>query len=155
MGSVDIVGGVVKLHELIEDAIRRGREASVAAKLRLVQSVVNAIAAREAGRYPREPRPPEDGPLSAWSCSRCGSRRKSDFNYSGGYSRTVVFEDGDAVVRIPRLRCRCGGNVPGDFEPVLKRYQRHWYDLVLAAVAVIVEGASLRGAQRQLARRGV
>lgn len=155
MTSVNPVSGVVKLYEVIAEAVKRGREASVAARARMLQSAVDAIAAREAGRYPRQPRPPEDGPLSAWRCSSCGSQRRCDFNYNGSYKRTVVFEDGDAVLVIPRLRCRCGGNVPGDFEPVLKRYQRHWYDLVLAAVALIVEGMSLRAVRRHFARRGV
>jgi transposase-like protein len=152
MASVDALTGGVKLYAVIAEAIRRGQSASVAAKAQMLQSRVDAIAAREAGRYPRQPRPPEDGPLSNWRCSCCGSRRRCDFNYSGGYKRTVVFEDGDAVLRIPRLRCRCGGNVRGDFEPILKRYQRHWYDLMLAAVALIVEGMSLRGARRHFAR---
>ncbi|WP_461368580.1 transposase [Candidatus Darwinibacter acetoxidans] len=155
MASVNPPAGVVKLYALIAETIRCGQAASVAARARMLQLRVNAIAAREAGRYPREPRPPEDGPLSEWCCSRCGSRRKCDFNYSGSYMRTVVFEDGDAVLRIPRLRCRCGGNVPGDFEPMLCRYQRHWYDLMLAAVGLIVEGMSLRAARRHFARLGV
>lgn len=155
MASVDMFSGAVKLHGVIAEAIRRAQEASVAAKIKMLQAMVDGRVAREAGRYPREPRPPEDGPLSAWCCSRCGSRRKCDFNYNGSYTRTVVFADGDAGVRIPRLRCRCGGNVPGDFAPVLQRYQRHWYDLLVAAVGLIVEGMSLRAAQRQFARRGV
>jgi len=155
MRSVGIVSGVVNLYVLIADAVTRGREASVAVKAQMVQSALDAIAAREAGRYPGQPRPAEDGPLSAWRCSSCGSRRKCDFNYSGSYKRTVVFADGDARVRIPRLRCRCGGNVPGNFEPVLWRYQRHWYDLLQAAVGLIVEGMSLRAVRRHFARLGV
>lgn len=155
MTSVNPQSAVVKLYTLIADAVRRGREASVAVKARMLQSAVDATVAWEAGRYPRQPRPPEDGPLSTWCCSRCGSRRKCDFNYSGSYMRTVVFEEGDALLRIPRLRCRCGGNVPGNFEPVLCRYQRHWYDLLQAAVGLIVEGMSLRAARRHFARLGV
>lgn len=155
MTSVEIDSGVVKLYEFMEETTSRGRAASVAAKVGMLQAQVNATAARAAGRYPNQPRPPELDPPSPWACSRCGSRRKCDFNYNGSYMRTVVFEDGDAVLRIPRLRCRCGGNVPGDFEPVLCRYQRHWYDLLLRSAGLIVEGMSLRAARRHFARLGV
>lgn len=155
MASVSALTAVVKLYEFVEETISRGRAASVAAKVGMLQAQVDATAARAAGRYPNQPRPPEVDPPSPWACSRCGSRRKCDFNYNGSYMRTVVFEDGDAVLRIPRLRCRCGGNVPGDFEPVLCRYQRHWYDLLLRSAGLIVEGMSLRAARRHFARLGV
>jgi len=155
MASVDSSIDVVKLYEVVGEAVGRGRAASVDAKARMVQWLVNAVVAGEAGRYRGQVRAPEDGSQSAWCCSRCGSRRRCDFNYNGSYQRRVVFEDGDAVLDIPRLRCRCGGNVRGDLAPVLQRYQRHWYDLLLTAVGLIVEGMSLRGAQRHFARCGV
>ena len=155
MVSVNPLAGVVKLYALIAETIRCGQAASVGVKGRMLQARVNAIVAREAGRYPGEARPSEGEPQSGWCCTRCGSRRKCDLNYSGSYMRTLVFEDGDAVLRIPRLRCRCGGNVRGNFEPVVCRYQRHWYDLLLRAVALIVEGMSLRAARRHFARLGV
>jgi transposase-like protein len=153
MNSVGTTGGVVKLHEVVAAAGKLGREASVAAKAGMLQARVNSLAAAEAGRAAGErTRASEDGPPSAWRCSLCGSRRKRDFNYNGSYMRTVVFAEGEAALKIPRLRCRCGGNVPGDFKPLLAPYQRHWYDLLLDAVALIVEGMSLRAVQRHFAR---
>ena len=155
MASVECAVGEVKLHEYVAELMRQARAASTARKAELVQARVEAVVIEQAGRAPGQRlRPAEEG-LSAWRCSRCGSQRQCDFNYNGSYRRTVVFADGSAVLRIPRLRCRCGGNVPADFGVALAPRQRHWYDLVLEVLGLVVEGCSLRGVQRHLARRGV
>ncbi len=155
MASVECAGGEVKLHEFVSELTAQGRAASLAHKTALLQARVMAVVIEQAGRPPgARGRPPEEA-LSAWRCSRCGSARQCDFNYNGSYQRTVVFADGSAQLRIPRLRCRCGGNVPADFGAALPARLRHWYDLVLAVLELVVEGCSLRAVQRHLQRRAV
>jgi transposase-like protein len=68
--------------------------------------------------------------------------------------RTVDFEDGSARVRIPRLRCRCGGNVHAELWPVPERHRRHRYDLCLVGMNLIATGMSPQVAQRHLRDRG-
>ena len=156
MKSVGEPAAVVKLGEVVGAVMRRGRTASVSAKRQWLQERADELVAAQAGRRPGErERPPEDGAPSSARCSRCGSARPCDFNYSGSYGRRVDFEDGSAQLRIRRLRCRCGGNVPVDLEPLLRRYQRHWYDLQLTCLGLIVEGMSLRAVQRHLRHCGV
>jgi hypothetical protein len=155
MASVECAGRQVKLHELVAELTAQGRAASVAQKARLLQARLVGVVAEQAGRGPGERgRPPEEA-LSAWRCSRCGSQRQCDFNYNGSYQRRVVFAEGCARLRIPRLRCRCGGNVPADFGAALPARLRHWYDLMLEVLGLLVEGCSLRAVQRHLTRRRV
>ena len=154
--SVFLGGGEVKLWALVESVEERGREASVAAKQQALQRLVNEMAAAELGRRPREPqRASQATRVSRWCCHRCGSHQASDFWYSGGYARRVVFSNGAAPVRLPRIRCRCGGSVPPDFGPVLRKRQRLWYDLRRDVIERYESGAGYRAVQAALRRRGV
>ncbi len=155
MASVDAAGAAVKLGAVVMGVRQLGRAASVGARAQWLQGAVDRLVAAQAGRGRGERERPGAEVLSAWRCSRCGSQRQRDFNYGGSYVRTVDFEDGSAQLRIPRLRCRCGGNVRAELAPVLERYQRHWHDLRLLGVGLIAEGMSLRAAQRHVRDRGV
>lgn len=154
MASVDAAGAAVKFGAVVMRVRQLGRAASVAARAQWLQTKVDALVAAQAGREPGK-RPPGRAALSSWRCSRCGSAQQCDLRYNGSYVRTVDFEDGSAQLRIPRLRCRCGGNVRADLAPLLERYQRHWHDVRLLSVALIAEGMSLRAVQRHVRDRGV
>ena len=125
-------------------------------KTELLQELVDAVASGELGRRRGEPRrASQEGELSSWQCSRCGSRLRRDFSYSGSYPRTIVFADGSGRLRIPRIRCRCGGSVPPDFGALLPKRKRHWHDLGLTVIELYGEGQSYRAVQRWLRRRAV
>lgn len=93
--------------------------------------------------------------MSQWRCSRCGSSRQIDLSYGGSYWRKVVFAEGEGRLRIPRIRCVCGGSVPPDFGWLLPKRQRYWHDLHLTVIEQYAEGFSYRGVQRWFQRRGV
>ncbi len=154
MSSVERSLESVKLGEFIRDLGRRARAASVAEKQALLQKLIDGCSRLALGRGRGEPKP-SPALSSRWQCSRCGTERAAEFNYSGCYERTVVFSDGEAIVRIPRVRCRCGGNVRPDFGAGLPRRKRLWYDVRSETVSLHVEGCSYRGISRVFAHRGV
>jgi transposase-like protein len=155
MLSVEAPVTAVKLSDGVRDLIAAAHQAGVAVKQCALQAFVDETAARELGRPRGEPKSLQlDGQDSQWHCSRCGSARKGDLSYSGSYRRAIVFEDGPGELVIPRLRCRCGGNVKPDFGALLPKRKRLWYDLELAATELHVEGMSYRGLKRHFARVG-
>lgn len=154
MSSVESSVACVKLCEFIEYLEKQGRSASVEEKQALVQEHVDRCAELALRRRRRVPKASAEE-RSPWRCSRCGTDRSAEFNYSGWYERTVVFSDGDVAVRIPRIRCRCGGNVRPDFGVALPKWKRLWHDLIAEAVELHVEGCSYRGVSRHFAHRGV
>jgi transposase-like protein len=158
VGLVEVAGsgGEVKLSEIVELVIEAGRVASLREKGELVQAFVDEITAYELGRERGEPvRASQVDRVSTWCCSRCGSPQAADFRYSGTYRRRVVFAEGSETLRIPRIRCRCGGSVPPDFGGLLPKRKRHWHDLDLAVIEQYGEGLSYRAIQRGFRRRTV
>lgn len=154
MSSVEAAASPVKLVDFVTAVLAEAQAASVLEKQRLLQQYVDDCVAEQLGRERGQPKPVGQF-TSAWSCSRCGSPRSADFNYAGSYRRTVVFDDGSVGLRIPRVRCRCGGNVAPDFGAVLPKRQRLWYDVTRTALALHVEGLSYRAVGRWLGRQGV
>ena len=157
-GLLEVAGleGEVKLSAVVELLTEEGREASAERKAELLQELVDAYTEEELGRGRGERRRgAQEGRVSSWRCSRCGSQQAADFRYSGSYPRTVVFAEGTARLRIPRIRCRCGGSVPPDFGALLPKRKRHWHDLELTVMEQYGEGMSYRAVQRWLRRRGV
>jgi transposase-like protein len=158
IGLIEVAGssGEVKLSEIVEWLIEEGRWASVARKAELLQALIDEVVAEELGRERGElRRASQEGRVSRWRCSRCGSQQAGEFRYSGSYQRTVVFAEGSARLRIPRIRCRCGGSVPPDFGALLPKRRRYWHDLQLAVIEQYAEGFSYRAIQRWLRRRSV
>ena len=148
--------GQVKLYGLVELLMAEGRWACVGRKEALLQEAIDARTAAELGRRRGEPkRRSHERALSQWRCSRCGSGRQIDLSYGGSYWRRVVFAEGEGKVRIPRIRCVCGGSVPPDFGWLLPKRQRYWHDLHLTVIEQYAEGFSYRGVQRWFQRRGV
>ena len=154
--SVARRAGEVKLYELVERLNEEGRWAWVARKAALLQAMIDGYTAEQLGRERGEPkRASQGGQVSRWRCSRCGSCWQLDFSYSGWYRRRVVFAEGEAQIKVPRVRCRCGGSVPVDFGVLLPKRRRYWHDLQLAVIEQYGEGFSYRAIQRWLRRRSV
>jgi transposase-like protein len=154
MASVEAEPSVVKLAQFVQEATAQARAAGRAQLRNILQRRIDQTAIRELGRARGEPKTTAlDAQRSQWRCSKCGSQRKGDFSYSGHYLRVVDTAQGSVRLRIPRLRCRCSGNVKPDFGAALPKRKRHWYDVQLAAVGLHVEGLSYRGLQRHFARQ--
>ena len=154
MASVDADPSAVKLFEFVRDAIAQARAAGQAELQHFLQTYIDRATRCALGRARGVPKTTDlDAVVSPWRCSRCGSRRKGDFSYGGGYWRIVDSAEGPVRLRIPRIRCRCRGNVPPDFGVALPKRQRQWYDLQLAAVELHIEGLGYRGLRRHFARR--
>lgn len=155
MVSVDGHDTPVKLAVVVMELIAAGHQASVAVKRQALQAVVDERTAQELGRARGQPKSPQlDAQRSQWHCGRCGSQRTGDLSYSGSYRRTLAFADGVGELVIPRIRCRCGGNVKPDFGLLLPKRKRHWYDLQLTTLELHVEGMAYRGLKRHFARVG-
>ena len=154
--SLALPGRAVKLGDVVRGVRERGWQASVAAKQAAWQQWIDTVTAGELGRWRGQSKgvvSPQR--CSGWRCSRCVSGRSRDCADRGSYRRAVAFSDGVGQVRMPRVGCRCGGVVAPDFGPVLRKRQRHWYELDEEEVERYGDGASYRSVQRALRRRGV
>lgn len=155
MMSVEVRDSSVKLCDVVWELIAAGHQASVAVKREALQAFVDETTTQELGRARGQPKSPQlDHQQSQWRCGRCGSQRRGDLSYSGSYRRTLAFADGVGELVIPRIRCRCGGNVKPEFGAVLPKRKRHWYDLQLTTLELHVEGMAYRGLKRHFARVG-
>jgi transposase-like protein len=112
-----------------QQAVRRQLRAAIA---RLVQRVVEetleaevtALLGREA--YARRTTAPQR-PTGA-RCNKCQQDWAPKFARAGSYRRTLLTTDAAVVVRVPRVSCRCGGQVAVPFT-TLGRYARSWGEL--------------------------
>lgn len=155
MASVSADPTLVKLFEFVQDAVAQAHAAGQTELQRILQTHIDEVTRGELGRARGEPKTTgRDALVSQWRCSKCGSQRKGDFSYGGGYTRVIDTAQGPVSLRIPRIRCRCRGNVCPDFGVALPKRQRRWYDLQLATVELHVEGLGYRGLQRHFARVG-
>ena len=136
---------------------RAGWAASAARKGELVQEVIDTLVTAGMGRRPGDPKRASQAQRpSPWPGRRCGPVAPADLSYSGSYRRTVVFADGAVSVCIPRLGCRrCRGSVAPELGPLLRKRQRHWYDLPLTVMEQYTHGLGYRPIQECLQRRGV
>ncbi|HEX8243753.1 MAG TPA: transposase [Longimicrobium sp.] len=112
---------------------QRAVRAQVQATIRaLVRAAVEAALEAEVtawlgrARYtPRRSAPPRG--LGA-VCSTCLQDRTWRTYRAGHYRRTLLTLQAAVTIRVPRLRCCCGGNIPVAFATV-GRYQRGWGDV--------------------------
>ena len=89
-----------------------------------------------------------------WSCARCGAQERRAFRRNGSYPRRLQTLAGSLTLKVPRLRCGCGGHVPLRF-PVLEPRRRHWWDVWLTVIEGIGERVSCWHLCDRLGRRGV
>ena len=116
---------------------RRAQQRAVQAQLRaaitrVVQETVQQVLADEVGallgraRYQRRATAPPR--RTGARCSRCGQDWAPRFARAGSYPRTLLTRDALIALRVPRVSCVCGGQVPLEFA-TFGRYQRSWGDL--------------------------
>ena len=89
-----------------------------------------------------------------WRCLRCDTDDRSAFRRNGTYTRRLQTLAGLIVLKVPRLRCRCGAHVPLRF-PVLEPRRRHWWDIWLTVIEALGERVSVWHLCDRLGRRDV
>ena len=123
-----------QVHQQVAEVVRQAVEAALEAE-------VTALLGRE--RYTRRRTAPPR--VLGAACSRCGLDWTWRSYRDGHYARTLLTLLAAVVVRVPRLRCCCGGTIPLGFA-TLGRYERGWGDVQerareLAGLCVSLEDA--------------
>lgn len=104
-------------HETIREVVREA-----------IQRALRDEVSEVLGRLPSVRRDLLDQAEVEACCNRCGTRLRAKFYRGGYYRRSLLTFEVFVEVRVPRLRCVCGGMV--DFESVhLEPYGRVWFDL--------------------------
>jgi transposase-like protein len=122
------------VQQQVGEVVRQAVEAALEAE-------VTALLGRE--RYIRRRTAPPR--LLGAACSRRGLAWTWRSYRAGHYSRTLLTLLAAVVVRVPRLRCCCGGTIPLAFATI-GRYERGWGDVQerareLAGLCVSLEDA--------------
>ena len=63
-------------------------------------------------------------------CTKCQTHRQQDLRRNGHYQRSLTVREGTIPLRMPLVRCRCGGYVEIPWQTVDKR-ARYWLDVEL------------------------
>lgn len=109
------------LAEELRDAARRAARETT-------QQELNAQADAAVGRPNGARRDRKDRREGDACCNACGSRVKSGFSRKGFYSRSLGTLMGVLELRVPRIRCRCGGDVRIHYWCFLP-YERRFVDV--------------------------
>jgi transposase-like protein len=118
---------------------RECREKALADAQEWFQLQLEAETTRELG----ERRAPRSGVSETWQCSRCEKSQRSLFQRNGHYRRRLLVAEGPIIVRVPLVRCRCGGSVRVKWR-VLAERGRLWFDVRLRMIRHYVAGLSYR-----------
>ena len=125
--------------ELMEQKMSHARAGSLCRVEAWVQGSVEAEAVEEVG----EPGKPRSGVSRSGHCRRCRSRLRADFLRNGHYRRKLLVMEGQITVRVPLIRCRCGGYVDIEWRTLVKG-ARVWFDVQLTVVRHYLGGMSYR-----------
>jgi len=106
-----------EVEETIQQAVRQAYEQAL-------RDEVTALL----GRAKSERRDLADPTVVEARCNDCKTQYRREFSRNGTYPRGVLSLSAWVELKVPRLRCDCGGVV--DFEFVhLEPYNRFWFDL--------------------------
>lgn len=125
--------------DLLQEKDDAVRAAAAAVAERLLQESLEAEVTAALGT-PYSLR--SDVPLP-WRCRRCGTCRQCDFRRNGHYKRRLTVVDGTITLRVPLVKCRCGGYVGVRWKTIAYRL-RYWFDVQVAAVRQYLAGVSYR-----------
>jgi transposase-like protein len=81
--------------------------------------------------------------LTLWHCRKCAERSAKQFRRNGHYRRCLTVREGTIALRMPLVRCRCGGYVEIPWQTVDKR-ARYWLDVELDGIRHYLMGMSYR-----------
>jgi transposase-like protein len=113
-----------------------------------LEAEVTAVLGRE--WYARRAQMPHR--VTQAQCKRCGTRAAWRFQRNGHYSRCVETLWGRVTVRMPQLKCDCGGSVQVAFQTLRPR-QRIWDDVAGEIRERYGWGESLRAIKAGLDRQ--
>lgn len=131
--------GAAQQHLLVAKKEEVIRAASLQITQRMLQQSIEAEVTAQLG----EPYAPRGGSLTAWCCSKCGTRSQQDLRRNGHYARSLTVREGTIPLRMPLVRCHCGGYVEIPWQTVDKR-ARYWLDVELDGIRHYLAGMSYR-----------
>ena len=135
---------------LMEARDRERREKALIDAQEWFQSQLEAETAQELG----ERRAPRSGVSETWQCRRCGQSQRALFRRNGHYRRTLLVREGQITVRVPVVRCRCGGYIEVKWR-VLAEQARVWYDVLVSMIRHYLAGLSYRKTADALSSQAV
>ncbi|MDI6690189.1 MAG: transposase, partial [Actinomycetota bacterium] len=121
----DCLGDRFTLFETVEKRVRGRTREELESTL---QYLLYLEIEKELSRGKREKREVSRDKETRFYCIRFGTKRASSFLRNGSYSRRLGTEAGSITLKVPKLRCICGGNVRLDTKVFFKG-KRLWYDL--------------------------
>ncbi len=115
------------------------------------QEVLESEVTRALGRKPYQRRRQAAFGPSNGECGRCHQRDRRKFSRNGHYTRRLDTVWGRIMLRMPQVRCDCGGAVQIPYQVVLP-YQRFWEDVSAQVRERYGQGLSLRQIKAELDR---
>jgi transposase-like protein len=116
---------------------------------RCFQAELETEVTRALGREPYQRRKQAAFGSSNGQCGRCHTRDRRKFSRNGHYIRYLETIWGRIKIRMPQVRCECGGAVQIPFQTVIP-YQRFWDDVAAQIRAWYGHGMSLRQVKMEL-----
>jgi transposase-like protein len=131
--------GAEEQHRLLSEKEEKSRAAALEIALTILQRSLEAEIAVELG----EPHALRSERVTAWYCRRCHTRLQCQFRRNGHYKRCVTIREGSITVRMPLVRCHCGGYVEVPWTTLDPR-ARYWIDVELDGIRRYLAGMSYR-----------
>ena len=131
--------GTERSYELLARKEQAAREVSLELAQRLLQESLEAEVTQQLG----ERRGRRSSTQVTWHCRQCKTRTQLEFRRNGHYRRGVTVREGAITVRMPLVRCRCGGYVAAEWQTLAPR-ERYWLDAQLDSIRRYLSGVSYR-----------
>ena len=131
--------GAPQQHILLTEKEQHIRPVSLAITQEMLQKSLEAEVAGELGDHGAV----RTESLTLWRCRKCEERSAKQFGRNGHYRRCLTVREGTIAVRMPLVRCRCGGYVEIPWQTVDKR-ARYWLDVELDGVRHYLMGMAYR-----------
>jgi transposase-like protein len=131
--------GAPQQHDLLSEKEQRIRQVSLVITQEMLQKSLEAEVAGELGDHGAV----RTESLTIWHCRKCQERSAKQFRRNGHYRRCLTVREGTIALRMPLVRCRCGGYVEIPWQTVDKR-ARYWLDVELDGVRHYLMGMSYR-----------
>lgn len=131
--------GAEEQHRLLSEKEEKSRAAALEIALTILQRSLEAEISVELGK----PHGLRRERVTAWYCRRCHTRLQCQFRRNGHYKRCVTIREGSITVRMPLVRCHCGGYVEVPWTTLDPR-ARYWIDVELDGIRRYLAGTSYR-----------
>jgi transposase-like protein len=126
-------------HDLLAEVEHRVRQTGLAITQEMLQKSLEAEVTYELGGHGAV----RTESLTLWHCRKCQARSAKQFRRNGHYRRCLTVREGSIHLRMPLVRCHCGGYVEIPWQTVDKR-ARYWLDVELDGIRHYLRGMSYR-----------